>query len=417
MNKVKWSGALHSVALLALTACVAAPAMAYDQRGDNIFSRIEPSLRDRAFMRLNYVHATVKTTSGDAYDVTGPVVGRNDIAEFLGEDSGYQSMFYRGGNGQPGTDRIAANLYDTIQTALTGTEFFGELIPTALDRDLANGGCESTAKQGLGTPCGIKAKSSSTLGTPALSVGYYLDEGMNWLAEAFLLAAPLKAEVYGVGQNSLAGQRIIDLKLLPPTAVLGRYFGAKDSRIRPFAGLGASYAIFFDVRATDTLNTYQGGPTTISVKNALGFGPFFGVKAQIDDDWHVSLNIGKLRYKTEATLVTRNTRITADSAVIRDYGLQTSYVNTTGISDTLGGGQNPSTGGPNSPITVAPAQGGIPQVAGFPVGAQVAPLTALMCDLARAKYGNNECNHGTFVRKQKTKLDNTLFMFSVGRSF
>jgi len=40
-----------------------------------------------------------------------------------------------------------------------------------------------------------------------------------------------------------------------------------------------------------------------------------------------------------------------------------------------------------------------------------------MCDLAKLKYGNNECNHGTFVRRADTILDNTMFMFSVGRSF
>lgn len=393
MNKVKWSGALHSMAMLALTACVAAPAMAYDQRGDSIFSRIDPSLRDRVFMRLNYVHATVKTTSGDAYDVTGPVVARNDIGEFLGS-GGNQSMFYRGASG---TTRIPTLQYGLLQSALVA----------ALDEDRTQGQCASTVDVGLGTPCGIRARSSSALGTPALSIGYYLDEGLNWAVEAFLLAAPLKAEVFGVGENGLNGQPIIDLKLLPPTAVLGRYFGDSNARIRPFAGFGASYAIFFDVRATETLSAYQGGPTTVTVKNALGFGPFFGVKAQLDDDWHFSLNIGKLRYKTEATLITRDTKITDKSQVINDYGLQTTAVNTVIIEGTLGA----------VPIRVAPANGSTPQVAGFALNSEVSALTALMCDLARAKYGNNECNHGTFVRKQKTKLDNTLFMLSVGRRF
>jgi hypothetical protein len=58
---------------------------------------------------------------------------------------------------------------------------------------------------------------------------------------------------------------------------------------------------------------------------------------------------------------------------------------------------------------------------GSPVGynadERVGITTALMCDLAKLKYGNNECNHGTFVRRADTILDNTMFMFSVGRSF
>lgn len=405
MNKVKRSGALHSMALLALTACVAAPAMAYDQRGDSIFSRIEPSLRDRAFMRLNYIHANVKTTSGEAYDVTGPVVARGDIGTYLGNTTnplsltaqyGASSMFYRVGSS---TLRTSSGYYNIINTSLEG----------AIDSDIATTGCQNL-QAGLGSPCGIRAKSSASLGTPAISVGYYLDEGMNWMLEAFLLAAPLKAKVYGEGNNQLNGQHIIDLKILPPTAVLGRYFGESNARIRPFVGMGASYAIFFDVRATSALNTYQGGggadDTTVSVKNTLGFGPFFGVKAQLDDDWHLSLNVGKLRYSTEATLITRNTTITADSQVIFDYGPQTTVANTVAVNVTGG-----------RPGTVAPASGNMPQLADSTVGQSVQPLTALMCDLALAKYGNTSCNHGTFVRKQKTKLDNTLFMFSVGRRF
>lgn len=44
-------------------------------------------------------------------------------------------------------------------------------------------------------------------------------------------------------------------------------------------------------------------------------------------------------------------------------------------------------------------------------------VTALMCDLAATKYRNDNCNLGTFERKQNTVLDNTMFMFSVGRTF
>lgn len=406
MNEFKWPGALRGLALVVSAVC-AMPAAQASGSENSIFPRIEPLLRDRAFMRLNYIHANVKTTSGDAYDVTGPVVGRNDIGTYLGTDAGggYVSMFYRGtaaqvaGNTAP---RMSNFIYDSAQAALL----------LGLDGDLPIDGCVTTSTAGLGTPCGVRARSSATLGTPAVSVGYYLDEGRNWVAEAFLLAAPLKAEVYGQGNNQLNGKNIINLKILPPTAVLGRYFGDKNARIRPFVGLGGSYAVFFDAKSTRALDDYQGGKTAVSVKNALGFGPFFGVKAQLDDDWHFSLNIGKLSYRTEATLTTYDTKITAESLVIRDYGPQTAFINTTTINSTLV--PSPTS---NTKLWAAPASGGVPQVAGFAVGTQVAPLTALMCDLARAKYGNNECNQGTFVRKQKTKLDNTMFMFSVGRRF
>jgi outer membrane protein W len=173
--------------------------------------------------------------------------------------------------------------------------------------------------------------------------------------------------------------------------VLGKYFGSKDSRIRPFVGVGASYAIFFDARATETLNRYQGGAndgdTSVSVKNAFGVGPFLGVKAQLDDDWHLSFSIGKLRYKTEATLVTRNTTFTNESEILRDYPPEL-YNAILGAQDTVSSNTDPRFG-----------------------------TTLLLCDLALAKTGNTSCNQGTFVRKQSTKLDNTLFTFGIGRRF
>jgi hypothetical protein len=220
--------------------------------------------------------------------------------------------------------------------------------------------------------------------------------------EALVLAAPLKVKIYGDGNNQLNGKNIINVKMLPPTAILGRYFGGAKDTFRPFLGLGGSYGIFFDVKATEALNTYQGGAssgdTTVSVKNVMGFGPFAGFKAQVDDDWHVSLNIGKLRYKTEATLVTRNTTITGASGVTKDYGVNA--LQGIGAGDAI------------SPTVKA---NGTP--AGYTAGQSIDTTTALMCDLARAKYGNTNCNHGTFVRKQSTSMDATMFMLSVGRAF
>jgi len=395
MKYFNWSGAMCKLAIAAAATAAMPGAMASD-RLDGLFSSIQPALRDRAFMRLNYVHANVKTTSGDAYDVTGPVVGASDIITYLSSNATtpYVSMFNTA-NGAV----VDPNFYNFASGALTGNFGFFQGPLNALAVDAVSQNCPQL-RQGLGTPCGIKARSDASIGTPALSVGYFLDAQKQWVIEAFLLAAPLKATVYGDGRGSLNGKEIIDLKLLPPTVTVGHYFGSEKSRLRPYAGIGASYAIFFDVRATSTLNSYQGGDTDISVKNAFGVGPFVGLMGQINDDWHISLNVGKLRYKTEATLVTRNTRITKESAVTNDYGPQVDIA-----IDSL-----ESLGGRPATVGASPPDGYVP-------GQSIAPLTALMCDLAKAKYGNNNCSHGTFVRKQSTKLDNTLFMLSIGRRF
>jgi outer membrane protein W len=353
-----------------------------EEAPDFIFPKVESTVRDRLFLRLSYVYANVKTTSGDTYDVTGPVVSRGDIAAMT------SSLF---------TD--AAHGGDPV------SDYYGVLggqLDLAMTTDSAAQGCASLAN-GLGTPCGIKAKGSAAVGTPALSVGYYLDEDYRWVVEAFVLAAPLRVGVYGDGNNHLNGKKIIDVKMLPPMAVLGRYFGNKDAKIRPYAGFGASYAMFFDVRATSTLNDYVGGSspgdTSVKLKNTFGWGPFLGVKAQLDDTWQVSLNVGQIRYKTSATLITNNTVITSNSAVLSDYG-----PSVTRAINTAAGLISPEVSSAGTPP-------------GSSVGDSVGATTAIMCDLANAKYGNKSCNQGTFVRKQSTTLDATMVMFSVGHTF
>lgn len=398
-----------AVALSAVLASMMAPAQA--ETVDSIFAKVSPSVRDRMFFRLNYIYANVKTTSGNAYDVTGPVLAPGDIPKYLapGNTSGTaQGAGKSAGNDVGVGTYLSPYFLSTRLTAVYGSGassaqsllFSPNPAIGAVAKD-ANLGYTATLN-GLGTPGGIKAKSDDSAATPALSIGYYLTDDFSWFVEAYVLAAPLKVSVKGDGvngsgsPNGINGVDIIKTKLLPPTAVLGYYFGKQSDRIRPFAGIGASYAIFFDARATQALNEYQGGgsvgDTTVSIKNSLGFGPFLGVRTDLNDAWHMNFSVGKLRYKTEATLVTRNTTITSNSGVIRDYGPNVVDVNVNAADGTLGAYLKPAY-------------------------SNIGVVTALMCDLAATKYRNDNCNLGTFERKQSTVLDNTMFMFSVGRTF
>lgn len=382
---------------VALAAAMALPSTSvFAQQSDSIFSKVSPSIRDRAFMRINYVTANVKTTSGDAYDVTGPVIARGDIQKYLGSTNGVRSAYslanlymFNGIGGSNGG--LGAGNYNNLNTVLEDA-----VATDAVD-------CPALAA-GLGTPCGVKARGSARVGTMALSLGYYLDDDLTWSVEALVLAAPLKVAVYGDGPNQLNGKKIIDTKLLPPIAILAKHFGTSKDRIRPYLGFGASYAIFYDTKATETLNTYEGGryagDTSVNINNVMGFGPFAGMKAQLDETWHLGFTVGKLRYKTQATLTTQNTTITSDSAVTQDY--------TASVVEAIGRGEQLF---PTNTVRVT----GTP--AGYTQGQQVGTVTALMCDLARAKTGNTDCNQGTFVRKQNTVLDNTIFMLSIGRQF
>jgi hypothetical protein len=154
---------------------------------EGMFAKLTPAYKDRVFMRLNYVYVNVKTDSKEAYDVTGLVVAKGDIVKYLGTDSGYAS-------------RYLSNEFDN--DPVTGDDDFGnqyQLIGELLDNGLDDDGVT-----GLGTPKGLKARSGSA-GTPAISLGVYLDEDRKWLLEAFVLAAPLKLSVYGDGQKITGG--------------------------------------------------------------------------------------------------------------------------------------------------------------------------------------------------------------------
>jgi hypothetical protein len=98
-------------------------------------------------------------------------------------------------------------------------------------------------------------------------------------------------------------------------------------------------------------------------------------------------------------VTTRNTRIDNNSLVLKDFPK--------GVTNAITVARNVGN------VTVI--QNGSP--AGYSAGDEVPFLTAMMCDLAKAKTGSNSCNFGTYVRKATTTLDTTMFMFNVSKDF
>jgi outer membrane protein W len=209
----------------------------------------------RNFVRGGYGQLLVNTTSGNAVDVTGPIVkpGDNGLLDLL---------------------RIPA----------------------------------------LGIPAGVQADVGNA-GSPILSVGRFLDE--NWAVEGLVLALPFKHDVMGKGTIERLGQ-VATVKQLPPTLILHRFFGAPSSQFRPSVGVGLNYTRFFSARATPALEAYTGGPTEISLSPSTGLGAFAGGMWKIDARWHMNVMLGYVDVSTTATLTTRNTRLTAASPVLQD---------------------------------------------------------------------------------------------------
>ncbi len=369
---------------------------------------------DRFFIRAGVIGVKIKTESGDAYDVTGPLVTKAELQEM--QDTGIITEALMANGVDEGT---ATDIQDRLQTELG--------ISLVLNSMTAR---NITA---LGSPRGVKAVAKEQVGTAGLSLGMFLDDEYKWAVEAYVLAVPPKATVTASGPSlirppdvgngvkdvqqpfPLQGQKIIDTKLFPPLLMLGRYWGNKDSKFRPYTGIMGMYAVFYDTKATDALNMFVGGQnpgdTTVSFKNTFGMGPMLGGKFQFNDSWHINFNIGHVKLKTVGTLVTRNTLLTAKTTGVKAYGDPegVTYSTEASITSALKGAEGALWSRYFDPV-LDDRFDSVTNIVSRVVAYQRYIEAGGDPALAPA-------NQGTFVRKADSTLKNTLFMLSVGHTF
>jgi len=370
--------------LMAATAVAAFPAQAQN----SIFPPgWDSSVRDRLFMRIGYTTALTKTQSEDARDVTGPVLTRQEIQDaiFLGRDI---SAACGASLSSPDCARYNDN---------NGGGLWEGQIASVIDA-----GFDSSGTSSIGIPQGIKAKAQRQIGTPTLSVGFWLDPERRWLLEGFVLAKPMSVKIEGDGvradgtPNGVNGRHIATVNLLPPLVIGSYHFGDAKSFIRPYVGLGAMYAIFYGGKTTEYFDFYQGGKSTVSTKNTFGAGPFLGLTTAVNDDWHINLSVGRIGLRARSTIVTTNTLIQSGSPVLKD--LTPDIANAIKIGDAF---------------TEADADGLSPLAPQVGLGQN--GITTLISELAARNRG--QANLGSYVREQKMKITNTIITLSVGRSF
>jgi len=426
MNGSTWakSGAksvAKSGVLAALCSVGLMNGQAFAAEGDSLSLKIASALQERTFMRASVLAVKVKTKSGDTYDVTGPVLTRADVAAIQAPTT--ISATTPSAQATAIRDLLIQQGY-TVANAVS-------VARKVSDKSLGLGLLlESMDVQGvaeMGTPPSIKGEAKKNMATAGFSLGYYLDDGFRWAVETFVLAAPLSTSVTAHGNSTwrtnneigdyllpfgLEGQKIISSKILPPTLMIGRYWGAPGARFQPYTGLMAMYAIFYDTKASEALNSYVGGSTpgstTVSLKNTFGAGPMVGFKYEMNDAWHVGLSVGSVRLKTVATLTTRNTLFTKSSGAIQDFGFPAnsdlaSFGLVNSVSGTIQTGETTF----ESPGAVTPRVAQIVTANGG--------LTSLVSKAVAFSRGQSDL--GTYVRKNETTLDSTILMMSVGYKF
>ncbi len=371
------------LAVIALAACAAMPVSAQQQTNSIFPTGWDSSVRSRLFMRIGYTSAFTRTKSEDAKDITGFAATRQEVADAFakGEDITVSCA----GTGSSSTYSSADCARYDDNSGGGGTWFLtGLLIDQAFVDDKVNG---------LGTPPGVKARAQESIGTPTVSLGYWLDDDRKWLLEGFVLAKPMRVKIYGDGYrqngaaNSINGKHIATTQLLPPLVVGSYNFGdAKTWPVRPYVGLGVMYAVFFGAKTTAFFDSYLGGPSTISTKNVFGAGPFVGIQAPVNDSFHVNLSVGQIALRSTSRITTSNTMFKAGALVYTDLTANLSEQIVNGDQLTAGNIGNTSEG-----------------------------ISTLVNELIARSRGQS--NLGTFVREQKMKITNTIVTVSVGYNF
>ena len=142
---------------------------------------------------------------------------------------------------------------------------------------------------------------------PRFAIAYMLTD--NWTAELDL-GLPYKHDLIGDGAIKGTG-KLGDSKVLPPTAFIQYRFMPANATLRPYVGVGLTYAMFIKERGsgqlTSILNT--GGPgATYKLDDKAGVSAQIGATWRIDDNWFLDATVIKTKLKTKVHFSTGQTQ-------------------------------------------------------------------------------------------------------------
>jgi outer membrane protein len=120
------------------------------------------------------------------------------------------------------------------------------------------------------------------------------------------VALPFKHKI--IGKGSLEGTGDLgEVRALPFTVFLQYRFLDANAKFRPYVGLGATYAYFFDEEGSGKLTalTNPGGtPTKVSVDAKFILTPQIGASWMVNDKWFVDVCLTKSKLSTVTKLST-----------------------------------------------------------------------------------------------------------------
>jgi outer membrane protein len=141
---------------------------------------------------------------------------------------------------------------------------------------------------------------------PIFTVGRMLTDN---IALELDLGLPYKHKIYGAGSLEGTGQ-LASSEVLPPTLFLQYHLFEPAAKIRPYAGIGATYAYFRKETGSGQLTALLnpgGPPSTFSMKNKWAASVQLGASVAIDAKWFADVNVVKTKLKTSARYSTGQT--------------------------------------------------------------------------------------------------------------
>jgi len=112
-----------------------------------------------------------------------------------------------------------------------------------------------------------------------------------------LILATTEHDVTATG--SLAGASVGSVKALPPTLTLQYHFAPKAT-IRPYAGVGINYTVFYDAKVGSGIAGL--GATDIDYDNSFGLSAQLGVDIDINKKWFFNADVKYIDMDTKATI-------------------------------------------------------------------------------------------------------------------
>lgn len=133
---------------------------------------------------------------------------------------------------------------------------------------------------------------------PEVDVTYFVTDNIG----LELIAATTKHDVSGkTGVPNAVGE-LADSWVLPPTLTLQYHFAPK-AKVRPYAGLGVNYTIFYNEDASEGLEDAI-GDTEVEMDDSLGYALQAGVDFDLTDKLFLNLDVKYIDIDTKAKLTT-----------------------------------------------------------------------------------------------------------------